>query len=143
MRLNAHQQYIEDEVLTADPLRLVQLLYRAAVEAVVNARRYLRSGSIKPRSRAINKAIEILAELSSSLDYETGGQLSFQLAQLYDYMQRRLIEANAIQTDAPLAEVEHLLCCLEDAWRHVPPAYAHRASLPEMAFPPDPTLAAL
>lgn len=121
MRLNAHQRYIEDEVLTADPLRLVRLLYRAAVEAVAGARRHLHNGEIRPRSRAITKAVEILAELSSSLDHENAGDLSFQLARLYDYMQRRLIEANASQSDAPLAEVEYLLSSLEDAWRQCSP----------------------
>lgn len=121
MRLNAHQRYVEDEVLTADPLRLVQLLYRAAVEAVAGARLHLHNGEIRPRSRAITKAINILAELSSSLDHETGGQLSLQLVQLYDYMQRRLIEANASQADAPLAEVESLLSSLEEAWRQCAP----------------------
>ncbi|HBY61333.1 MAG TPA: flagellar export chaperone FliS, partial [Solibacterales bacterium] len=36
--------------------------------------------------------------------------------ELYDYMQRRLLEANARQEDAPLAEVERLLSTVRDGW---------------------------
>ena len=51
-----------------------------------------------------------------SLDHERGGELSQRLAQLYDYMQRRLLEANAKQIDEPMAEVLGLLSTLGEAW---------------------------
>src|SRR5206468_2046051 len=40
-------------------------------------------------------------------------------AQLYDYMQRRLLEANMKQADAPLSEVLGLLSTLSEAWIEV------------------------
>ncbi|HLJ46791.1 MAG TPA: flagellar export chaperone FliS [Bryobacteraceae bacterium] len=121
MSTNPYQTYLQDEILTADPVRLVQILYGAAIEAVGNARRFLEAGDIRDRSTAITKALEILTELSSSLDHKKGGELSGQLAQLYDYMQRRLILANAQQTDGPLAEVERLLRTLDEAWQQILP----------------------
>lgn len=119
MRTNPYQTYVDDEILTADPVQLVHLLYRGAIEAVRCARAKLASGDIKARSAAVTKAIEILAELSSSLDHERGGELSARLAALYDYMQRRLIDANREQADPPLAEVERILQTLEEAWSQV------------------------
>jgi len=119
MRTNAYKTYVEDEILTADPVRLVQLLYRGAEEAVTTARAKLATGDIKARSAAITKAIEILAELASSLDHAQGGELSERLAALYDYMQRRLIDANIQQADAPLAEVQQILGTLDEAWSSV------------------------
>jgi flagellar protein FliS len=116
MRSNPYQSYLDDEILTADPIRLVQLLYRGALDAVADARLKLAEGKIRDRSRAITKAIEILAELSHSLAHDRGGDLSARLEALYDYMQRRLIEANQRQADGPLEEVERILGTLEEAW---------------------------
>ena len=70
MQTNPYEAYIEDEILTADPVKLVQMLYRGAMEAIADARVKLARGDIKGRSGAVTKAVEILAELSSSLDHE-------------------------------------------------------------------------
>ena len=116
---NAHDAYLESRVLSADPLELVHLLYEAAIEAVREARRYLAAGEIAARSRSITKAFGILQELVAALDHERGGEISGRLGQLYDYMQRRLLEANFQQTDQPLAEVLGLLATLAEAWQGV------------------------
>jgi len=104
-----YNTYLEAEVFGADPVKLIHMLYRGAIEAVGAARRHLAAKQIRERSRQVNKAWSILQELSQSLDLERGGEIACRLGELYDYMQRRLIEANAQQSDAPLAEVESLL----------------------------------
>jgi flagellar secretion chaperone FliS len=114
-----HDQYLEAEVLGADPVKLVHMLYRGATEAVAAARRHLAAGEIRQRSRQITKSWEILYELSRSLDHERGGEISRRLGALYAYMQTLLLEANARQTDAPLAEVEALLATLGEGWSGV------------------------
>jgi flagellar biosynthetic protein FliS len=73
---------------------------------------------------ANNKACEIVIELASSLDRTAGGEIALRLAQLYEYMLGRLMEANLQQTDAPLAEVLGLLATLAEAWDGVRPAPA-------------------
>lgn len=113
---NAHDSYLEDQVLSADPVELVHLLYQACMNAVGDARRHLAEGRILARARAISKACDILLELTTSLDHDLGGALSDRLAELYGYMHRRLIEANFRQDDAILAEVAGLLETLHEAW---------------------------
>ncbi|SPE36970.1 Flagellar protein FliS [Candidatus Sulfopaludibacter sp. SbA6] len=113
---NAQDVYLESRVLSADPTELVCLLYQAATAAVRNARRQLAAGEIAARARSISTACEILIELTGSLDHARGGEISRRLAQLYDYMIRKLIEANFQQRDAPLAEVLGLLSTLAEAW---------------------------
>ena len=115
-------QYLETEVLTATPLQLTVMLYRAAIDSIAAARRHLKSGEIWERSRRINKASEIISELTQSLDHEVGGEISGNLAGLYGYMQTRLIEANMHQAEPPLAEVANLLSTLLEAWRAAAPA---------------------
>ena len=98
--------------------RLAERL-KCGVLAVRNSQRM---GEIGERSRKINKAYEILTELSVSLDHQKGGKISQQLGRLYDYMQGRLLEANIQQADAPLAETLGLLSTLSEAWASVPRA---------------------
>jgi flagellar protein FliS len=116
---NGHDTYLESRVLSADPVELVNLLCKACTVAVREARYHLAEGRIAERSREINKAYEILVELTVSLDHGRGGEISQRLAQLYDYMQRRLLDANMQQSEAPLAEVLSLLSTLSEAWAGV------------------------
>jgi flagellar protein FliS len=116
---NAHDAYLESQVLSANPLELVHLLYEAAIAAVREARRHLAEEEIAARSRSITRAFGILQELVAALDHERGGEISTRLIQLYDYMQRKLLEANFRQTDEPLAEVLGLLATLTEAWEGV------------------------
>src|ERR1035438_8352606 len=81
--------YLESQVLSADPMELVRLLYRAAGDATRSASAHLAAGRIAERSRQISKAYAILLQLSASLDHARGGTVSRSLAELYDYMQRR------------------------------------------------------
>ena len=108
--------YLESEILCASPVRLVELLYRGVIEAVRAARAAVDSGQIADRNRQIARAQSILCELSLSLDLERGGGLSRELVELYDYMQRRLNDANAQQRGEPIDEVRKLLETLLDGW---------------------------
>jgi len=111
--------YLESQVLTAEPIELVRLLYRAAGDAVRSASAHLAAGRILERSQQVNKAYAILSELTVTLDPARGGTLSHSLAELYDYMQRRLLEANRRQQPEPLAEVERLLATLQEGWDQI------------------------
>ena len=128
MSYYAQDAYLESRVLSADPVELTRLLFQACTDAVRNARRYLEAGEIRQRSNSISKACEVLFELERSLDFERGGEISERLGMLYEYMQRRLIEANCNQTDAPLAEVLSLLATLLEGWDAIRTANPSAAS---------------
>jgi flagellar protein FliS len=130
---NAHDAYLENRVLSADPVELVRLATQACAAAVRDARRQLAAGDIAARSRSISRACALLIELLGSLEFQQGGEISQRLAQLYEYMHHRLIQANFEQSDEPLAEVLSLLATLSEAWdglrqQAAPPA--HPASNP-------------
>ena len=130
-----HSQYLEAEILSADPVKLTALLYRGALDAVTSARRHLANEEIRERSRRITQAYEILFELSSVLDHKAGGEISRNLGELYAYMQVRLLDANARQVDQPLAEIEQLLTSISEAWSAVPSAPTH-SSVSEEEYSP-------
>lgn len=108
--------YLESQILGASPLELVVILYRGAVDAVRAARSAIQERDVRERNHQIVKAHELLSELARSLDHQRGGDLSRKLADLYDYLQRRLLAANVEQSAAPLDEVERLLNVLLEGW---------------------------
>ncbi len=116
-------RYLETEVFGAEPVTLVCMLYRGAIEAATAARRHLKAGDIRQRSRQILRALAILRELSRSLDPQYP-QFSRPLQDLYSYMEQQLLAANARQIDGPLAEVEQLLCTLLEGWKSAAPVAA-------------------
>lgn len=128
---NPYASSLEARIYSATPVELVKMLYEAAIEAVQAARDHLRRGEIGDRSRAVGKAIAILAELNRSLDQAKGGELSTKLALMYDYLQRTLIDANYRQADDGLAEAETLLKTLHDAWSAVNPPRSASSMRPD------------
>jgi flagellar secretion chaperone FliS len=127
MRTHGYQKYFDNEVLAASPLKLIQTLYGSTLDSIAAARRHVRRGEIRDRTCAINKAIGTVTELSRCLNYEAGGILSRNLAGLYGYVLRLLIEANIRQIEAPLAEAEALLSTLAEAWTGCTPAVPERS----------------
>jgi flagellar protein FliS len=119
MYQSMYEDYLDSEVLTAGPIKLVQLLYRGALDAITGAREALAAGDIPTRSRLITKASDILNELALSLNHSVQPELCRNLVELYDYMLRRLIEANTKQIEGPLIEVARLLEDVLSAWQQV------------------------
>jgi flagellar protein FliS len=116
MYKNPYASSLETKILSSTPMELVNLLYEAAIEAVQAARQHLSRGEISKRAHSVSRAVEMLAELSGSLNHKQGGEISLRLAALYDYSQRSLLDANFRQSDDGLAEVETLLRTLSEAW---------------------------
>jgi flagellar secretion chaperone FliS len=116
--------YLESEILSASPVRLVELLYRGAIEAANKAREAVERGNIAERNRQITRAQAIVGELSISLDHQRGGTLSRELVEVYDYIYRKLVEANTEQRVDPLLEARKLLEVLLEAWTSISPEVA-------------------
>lgn len=114
--------YLDSQILSADPLELVHIVYQHALAMVGDARRHLAARDIAARGRSISRAIAALDHLDGSLDRQNGGSLSQKLSGLYQYMRLQLLTANIRQEDAPLAEVENLLRTLAEAWSAIRPA---------------------
>ena len=128
--------YLEQQIQSANPLNLICISYRSAIQAIRDARTALAENDIPERVIRINLAHSILAELYSALDFTAGdGKLVTELGRLYEYMMRRLIDANTRKDDHDLAEVLALLSSISESWEQLaaqsqpsPPAPAPSAS---------------
>lgn len=113
-------RYLEQKILMADPVELIRVVHQATISWLREAREHLRNKRIAERANAINRAYLALEELLNALDTDAAPELAGQLRELYLYMQSRLVEANARQEDAPLADVLGLLTTLSEAWVAIP-----------------------
>lgn len=115
-----HYRQTNKAVDTDDPQRIIALLLAGAVERANLARAALERGDIAAKVQAIQSALGIVDGLRLSLDLEAGGEIAAGLESLYDYIGRRLIEANAGNDAAKLVEVTGLLQEIETAWAAIP-----------------------
>lgn len=108
---------VESAVLSASPHQLVVLLFDGALSAMKKAIILIEQGDIPGKGQAISKAINIISNgLQSGLNHEVGGDLAANLDSLYDYMTRRLLQANLHNDINAINEVVELLNNIADAW---------------------------
>lgn len=116
----ARDEYLESEIMSAGPVRRVQLLYEGAIDSISKARVALAQNDILARTQKVNKALDILSELAISLNHSGGASVSRELVEIYDYAQRCLIEGSANQTDKPFGDAERVLKTVLEGWKSVP-----------------------
>ena len=100
----------------ASPHRLIQMLMEGALEKIAKAKGFMQRNEIEQKGKHITWAIKIVGGLQSSLDMEVGGELAQNLDNLYEYMTRSLIEANAENSIEKLDEVASLLQTVKEGW---------------------------
>ena len=115
-----HAQYnsvsVESDVHSASPHRLIQKLLDAGLEKMAIAKGAMERDDYATKSRYISWAIAIIDGLRMSLDLEAGGEIAQNLESLYDYMSRRLYEANVKNDVEAVNEVSRLLREIKEAW---------------------------
>lgn len=113
---------LESAVLSASPHQLVVMLFDGALSAMKKATILMDQGDIPGKGQALTKAINIITNgLRAGLNHEVGGELSANLDDLYEYMTRRLLEANLRNDPQAIAEVEALLSNIAEAWKQIGP----------------------
>lgn len=113
-------------VESATPHRLVQMLMEGCLRRLAEAKGALMRGDQSAKGLAIGKAIAIVGGLQSSLNKEVDSTLPEQLEALYEYMQRRLLEANLNSSEAILDEVAGLMRTVKEGWDGIDQAVAAR-----------------
>lgn len=115
----AHQQYITTQVGTADRLQLVIMLYDGALSFLGQAREKMAAQDAAAKGLLIGRALDIIAELNASLNFQAGREMAANLFHLYNFMTSHLSKAN-VNWDVPaLEEVMVMLQQLREAWVEV------------------------
>jgi flagellar protein FliS len=104
------------EVEGADPHRLIQMLMEGALIRMSQAKNMITDKNYEGKAKLLGRVMEIIATLQSSLDNEKGGEISANLDRLYDYMNRRLLEASSANDTTMIDEVMSLLLEIKSGW---------------------------
>lgn len=100
----------------ADKLRLIQLMMQGAKERIARAKGHVQRGEISQKGEQIGRAIQLIDGLRASLDMDAGPEIAGNLERLYEYMIRKLLEANLRDDIALLDEVGTLLEEVKTGW---------------------------
>ncbi len=119
--LNAYSRVgVQSGVTDASPHQLISMLMTGAQDRIAEARGAMERQERARQGELLGKAISIIDNLRASLDHDRGGDVARTLSDLYDYMQRRLLEANASSEPDLLAEVQGLLATVREGWEGIP-----------------------
>jgi flagellar protein FliS len=118
--MNALLQYQavshQTSIVDADRHKLIQLLFDGLIDRLSMAKGQIQQKNYEGKNNLINKAVEIVGGLSSFLDMEKGGEISTNLSALYEYIERKLFEANLNNSIEILDEVIHLVKTVKEGW---------------------------
>jgi len=111
-----HSTNLDAQTARASPVELVLVLTDGLLEELARARGHIIGKRYELKASSLNKCTEIINGLSSSLDYEQGGDIVANLGRLYDYCAARLYRAGVDMEPAIIDEVSGLLTTIKQGW---------------------------
>lgn len=116
---NGTAVYKNNQILTASPKRLIELLYEGAIKNIKLAELGLTTNDYESVNRHSTKAQSIILELKNALNPTAGGEISEQLNQMYNFMFERLVSANIEKQPEKFELVRHMLEELKTTWNEL------------------------
>jgi len=111
--------YQETAVGTQNKGRLIVMLYEGAVKFMKMAVDEIEEGSYEAKNNHIIKAQDIINELNAVLDTDAGGEIAVNLRNLYNFMYKHLVDANAQNDTGKIQEVIELMEELNKGWKAI------------------------
>jgi flagellar protein FliS len=119
----AYQSYhavnLDAQTARASPVQLVLILMDGLIEEIARARAHVEARRYEQKAKSLNRCIDMLNGLSSSLDTEAGGEVVQNLMRLYEYCAWRLYGVGVKLDTGILDEVSGLLTTLKRGWQGV------------------------
>jgi flagellar secretion chaperone FliS len=114
---NPYQSYQQNAINTASPGELTLMLYNGCLKFIHIAKVGITEKDIEKKNSNLQRAQNIIQELMVTLNTEL--EVAKNMMALYDYLYRRLIEANIKSDLAILEEVEEFVTDFRDTWKQV------------------------
>jgi flagellar secretion chaperone FliS len=114
-----HATSLDAQTSRASPVELVLLLTDGLLDELARARAHIAAKRYEQRAASINKCVDIINGLSSSLDFDSGGQVVANLANLYEFCVNHLHQAGVSQDPAMIDEVVKIMTTIRAGWAGV------------------------
>ena len=110
------KEYRHNEIATSSQGRLIIMMYEGAVKFVNLAIEGVDNKDLSKKGIYINKAHDIINELSLALDMKKGGEIAQKLESLYQFILHQLTLANIKSDRKALESILNVLTPLLEAW---------------------------
>lgn len=117
MATNAAAAYKDGKVLTATPAELTMMLYEGAIKFCNLALMAIEKKDYDKANQNIIKAEKIIIEFRQTLNMKYSVAQDFDV--IYDYLFRRLLEANTRKDPEILEEILGYIREIRDTWKEV------------------------
>lgn len=114
-----HAVNLDAQTSRASPVELVLLLTDGLLDELARARAHIEARRYEQKAASIDKCVEIINGLSSSLDFDAGGETVANLARIYDFCAAHLHGAGIKQDPAMVDEVIRILTTIRQGWKGV------------------------
>lgn len=113
------RSYQKNAVDTGSPLHLVVLLYDGAIRFFRMSAKAHREGKTEESRHYLLRAEQIILELLHALNFEQGGEIAANLAELYRFIVGRCAELTDANYEQVIEENCHILSGLREAWAQI------------------------
>ncbi|MCR4938316.1 MAG: flagellar export chaperone FliS [Lachnospiraceae bacterium] len=117
MTKNPYEQYKNNSIATASPAELTLMLYEGAIKFGNIAIKAIEEKDIQKAHVNIVKVQRIIDEFRNTLDFKYPVAKDFD--RVYEYLERRLVEANMTKDAEIIEEVVTHLRSMRDTWKEV------------------------
>lgn len=113
---HASREYLKSAVMTASPEQLQLMLLDGAIRFASRGREAIAAGDIQGAFNALDRAQRIVVELIQGMNREVNPTLVDQMAALYEFIFRRLIDANVHRDLAAVDDALRILRHQRETW---------------------------
>jgi len=114
-----HAVNLDAQTSRASPVELVLLLTDGLLDELARARAHIEARRYEQKAASIDKCVEIINGLSSSLDFDAGGETVANLARIYEFCAAHLHGAGLKLDPTMVDEVIRILTTIRQGWKGV------------------------
>lgn len=116
---NAQANYLANQILSASPNRLIELLFENAIKQTKLAEMAVEKQDVLAIHTHLIKAQKIVSELQQSLNPEVNPELTNDLEALYEFIYQKLVTANINKESKSIQVAQKLLMELLETWQTI------------------------
>jgi flagellar protein FliS len=110
------QEYLKTKVMTASPEMLTLMLWDGGIRFAEQAKEAIRRKDIEGSFKALVRSQKIITELSTALKREINPDLCGKLTALYNFIYRRLVEANITKDEKLVDDALEIMRHQRETW---------------------------
>lgn len=109
--------YLRDAVMTATPEQLQLMLYDGAIRFATQGRAALLKKDYATSHEKLTRAQNIISEMQAGLNYDVNRELCERVASIYNFLFRKLVDANVQRDPAAVDDALKVLRIERETWQ--------------------------